>query len=418
MWEGFCNIAQSAWWGRVWTLQEAVLAPEASLHYGVWRIPWKEIADADANSSSHEGRCCVGARNAILGDVYGKIYKLLDAVGNISFARRPRPQGASRPNFRNTQVVFRGRDCKEPRDRIYGMLGLFDYGEKLKLVPDYSLNLSDVYTRAFRSMIEEFDGDLQPLLGFGFNSDRNGLPSWVPDFTLSMDAQLQRREHFRFAFQYPQYDACKGMKATMAFEDDKWFRLRGVQVGVVQASSMPQRMDSWPEVSKVTRELAQLANVPTTHSDTSSKFSKPYEMFWRTVIADIYYENEGNDYKRISEDHFLVYEQLRTRAINDTKLSMRHPKFDFAGVICSVLDDRSFFITKEGLFGVGPTNLQPEDEIWVLYGGRVPFVLRKTTNNALQNQNSYKFIGDCYYHGVMDGQALNNSAPESTVILI
>ncbi|KAF2100233.1 HET-domain-containing protein [Rhizodiscina lignyota] len=425
IWKGFGIVANSSWWRRVWTLQEVVLSSEATVIFGHWTIPWKDMVDADENSTSHEintSGCCVKSRNKLMGEVYLAIHQLFDAVGNISFARKPRPTNATGPKFRSTQIAFVGRECHDPRDRVYGMLGLFSYGNRLGINPDYSLQLREAYTNVFQSMIEEYsDGDLHAMLGCSFNSNHAGLPSWVPNFAIPLDITLQRRQHFRFAYQYPRYQAAKNTSAKKTFEDGGIFHLSGVKVGVVTDVSASKRMDTWTEASKALSELAEMANVPKRQTKaTGAGYDSRYDMFWRTVISDIVYLYDTNDYRRLSDDDYEEFERFRLQAatVAGPNPSVYHTKMEFAGVVCCSLDNRCFFLTEEDRFGTGPPGMEAGDQVWVLLGGRIPFVLRPVTNVKQGSRSeAYNFIGDCYLHGVMDGQALDVGAPEVTVAL-
>jgi hypothetical protein len=60
---------------------------------------------------------------------------------------------------------------------------------------------------------------------------------------------------------------------------------------------------------------------------------------------------------------------------------------------------RSLFITSTGYMKMG--RAQEGDEIWVLFGGNVPFILR-----PIPGSSEYTLVGDCYLHGIMDGEAV------------
>ena len=60
---------------------------------------------------------------------------------------------------------------------------------------------------------------------------------------------------------------------------------------------------------------------------------------------------------------------------------------------------RKLFGTKEGYIGVGDVTLQADDLVCLLFGGKVPFILRKM-------EGHYRFIGECYLHGIMFGEAV------------
>jgi len=56
--------------------------------------------------------------------------------------------------------------------------------------------------------------------------------------------------------------------------------------------------------------------------------------------------------------------------------------------------------TTKGYVGLCPNGTVADDEICLLNGGRVPFVLRKGDGE------SYTLVGECYIHGIMHGEAL------------
>jgi hypothetical protein len=61
---------------------------------------------------------------------------------------------------------------------------------------------------------------------------------------------------------------------------------------------------------------------------------------------------------------------------------------------------RTWFLTSRSHVGCGPALMQVGDVVAVLFGARVPFVLRQ------QQDGRYRLIGDCYVHRMMDGEAI------------
>ncbi|KAH8789969.1 hypothetical protein F5882DRAFT_267251, partial [Hyaloscypha sp. PMI_1271] len=70
---------------------------------------------------------------------------------------------------------------------------------------------------------------------------------------------------------------------------------------------------------------------------------------------------------------------------------------------------RRFFTTEKGYMGLGPPTLQPGDVICVIFGGITPFALRKQESDfSSSSQNiRYRLVGECYLHGIMHGEAIN-----------
>ncbi|KUJ14857.1 uncharacterized protein LY89DRAFT_783924 [Mollisia scopiformis] len=63
---------------------------------------------------------------------------------------------------------------------------------------------------------------------------------------------------------------------------------------------------------------------------------------------------------------------------------------------------RTFFITERGYIGLGPARMRAGDRLCALLGGQTPFILRKHISAP-----RFEVIGDCYTHGLMDGEAMN-----------
>ena len=68
--------------------------------------------------------------------------------------------------------------------------------------------------------------------------------------------------------------------------------------------------------------------------------------------------------------------------------------------------NRRFCSTTDGRIGLVPRSAAAGDVICVLYGGRVPYVLRPC-------KDGYTLIGECYIHGLMDGEAMDREQFES-----
>lgn len=73
---------------------------------------------------------------------------------------------------------------------------------------------------------------------------------------------------------------------------------------------------------------------------------------------------------------------------------------------------RVFTTASKGYIGIGPPSLERGDGVFVLRGGRVPFILRKVKGNE------FRVVGECYVHGVMYGEMLEARGLEWTRIRI
>ena len=65
---------------------------------------------------------------------------------------------------------------------------------------------------------------------------------------------------------------------------------------------------------------------------------------------------------------------------------------------------RRLIITEHDLLGLAPEMSKKRDFICILYGCSVPVVLRRMVD-PVTDEEFFTFIGECYVHGIMDGEA-------------
>lgn len=105
-----------------------------------------------------------------------------------------------------------------------------------------------------------------------------------------------------------------------------------------------------------------------------------------------------------------------------------HRYRDSAALVCN---KRKFFITKKGLFGLGPGALRPDDFVAVLLGADVPFVIREVLDDEEKSQEErrmlnmpipmdrkFRLIGECFVQGLMQGQATKGQEFRRDITLI
>ena len=67
---------------------------------------------------------------------------------------------------------------------------------------------------------------------------------------------------------------------------------------------------------------------------------------------------------------------------------------------------RKVFSTSDGYVGVGDVTLEPGDLVCVLFGGKIPFILRPV-------DGKFRLVGECYLHGIMLGEALEEGRKDA-----
>lgn len=75
---------------------------------------------------------------------------------------------------------------------------------------------------------------------------------------------------------------------------------------------------------------------------------------------------------------------------------------EYEEAIAMACNCRRVFSTASGFFGLGPKTLRSEDLVTILYGIGTPLILRPLNSQAAE----YELVGQCYVHGIMDGEAV------------
>jgi hypothetical protein len=78
--------------------------------------------------------------------------------------------------------------------------------------------------------------------------------------------------------------------------------------------------------------------------------------------------------------------------------------------IVSATKARKLFRTSKGYIGLGPADLHEGDKLFLLKGGRTPYILRGNKPQSLDDKSRVwshmEVIGDCYVDGLMDSSML------------
>ena len=115
------------------------------------------------------------------------------------------------------------------------------------------------------------------------------------------------------------------------------------------------------------------------------------DAFWRTVLIDTIHNNEFNG-RRCSRQDILRYRKRVCEQGNTVEPSL-------------LKGDCQFFVGEQGYIGIGPLSTTAGDMIYVVPGANLPLILRPFRQGP--RLNTFNFLGFCYVHGIMDGEAVD-----------
>ena len=65
---------------------------------------------------------------------------------------------------------------------------------------------------------------------------------------------------------------------------------------------------------------------------------------------------------------------------------------------------RTLITTEKGYIGLAPETVRQGDTLAILFGCSVPMILRRELEGS--EDGAWRVVGECYVHGLMDGEAM------------
>ncbi|KAF7539643.1 hypothetical protein G7054_g1984 [Neopestalotiopsis clavispora] len=378
----FMNLA---WWHRIWTVQEAILPRKITIICGGILVDWELLASASVNFINHWGRCCNPRTTRSEDDALRKFNERVDSINWY------RNELEAMDILRTLFIFFQNRLATDPRDKVFGLLGLFPSEMQHLSEADYSLSKHQVYKRITFHRIKE-TGDLCSLIRVHERKRQRALPSWVPDLEAKIDESTLDLM-MRWIWIYDLFDAASGTQLDLGNNIVNDLKLKGACVDEI---SEIMEWDSNVDTASVDRFKELVTSVASFEDEYP--LGDTYESaFCRTLRRDYYHDptgDEGREFKRLHQTEF--------KQIRDANDLGYH--------------NESLFLTQSGLIGVGSPGCRVGDQVYVLYGGKIPFILRPARKRG--RQNCYRYVGHAYVHGIMDGEALGPTVIPEYVTLI
>jgi hypothetical protein len=148
------SFCQLEYWKRIWTLPEIILPPKSAwLVRGNCKLEADHVFHIFSAMKSHVGDCCINFARTHL-SLFEAGDDHMRAAGCRAFrARAPEAEVAGiQDHLDQLHTWFGTRNAKNPRDHVYGLLGLLSTSYSL-IVPNYTDPIADVFTEATMACI-------------------------------------------------------------------------------------------------------------------------------------------------------------------------------------------------------------------------------------------------------------------------
>jgi hypothetical protein len=380
---------------RMWIVQEVVAAKDATLYWGPHSI------DFDAACTAME---------RITGSGF---YPFSQATANLSYVWRWRDayhgRGAGHDEEDLDLRLFldtRDRSATDPRDKIYSLSGIARERIAAGIHIDYNHSIRKVYTD-FSKHVLQTRPDLQILSAVMVRhagSSVHELPSYVPDWTQPKYGGGFLQRYYRFKPTHL-FRASGGTKPRVTVVDDSdAITLAGFRVDTISRVIPIKSLLAGGRVSTTTvtepvlDELASDAIPTPTYPYTGEP---AWMAYFRTLTADrtALSPRIADGYR---SDNFGTFSGFDLR--NPSHIPSGLPDSfweEISKAVETIVEDKDLFVTGRGYIGLGHEGCAAGDVVCVFLGGEVPYIVRAT------GEEGHRFLGECYVHGIMDGEAMD-----------
>jgi hypothetical protein len=317
----------------------------------------------------------------------------------------------------------------DPRDKVFALTGIVTDPENISLTADYTLSTEEVYLSVAVHYLDKLK-DLGLLANGGLSSAPQNprLPSWVPDWSHSND----RRPVISAVARRRGMCASGDSQPTLSISADK--RILTVRGAIIDTISQlnttvllgdeDAMLDHGTKAGVARISLRSKASFEDyiDFAQAASKFPEGHdreESLWRTLCCDITTQIPA---RRAPAEYAKAWTLLRKQH----QATMADGSLDWTGIDKQDFTDenihhyiallnaigydsagRNLGVTAGGYLGYVPSSSQIGDKICILFGSPVPFVLREDEGGF------FKLVGECYIHGVMDGEAMKERDMET-----
>jgi hypothetical protein len=442
-WHALQDLLNNPWFGRIWVVQEVVLARRVRAQYNHFEVDW----DMLIHGTLAFGRFPALWLLLVSTEAANRVKRKPGGVGTVLSIHDYHERISSSKAIPISDLLFDSTKFKstDPRDMVFAVQGMCSKLPSELMKPRYGqTTVNEVYTNAAICLIRAGTGNrMLAIAGVGYrnpatlNTPFTDFPTWVPDWSGSVRSAS-------LSFFRPEIDYFAGGKTTQevqAPESSSPGRLRLQGWMFDSIDELAECVESLhPDDAQLEiRDIASLFidAVPAFWEtvQTSDRTKNPYphtdppqalrEAFWRTLIGDrdetrpappslaSGFEKLVEFCDIVSKDPSILYGATHDIAtMHEIRVShLQTAKFVLPLMRC--LGARRLCITKRGLLGVVPPFSKVGDVIAVFQGMQTPFILRNTAPGT-----GHQLVGECYMHGIMSGEVLERGLQTQTIEIV
>jgi len=439
-WEAIKHLWNRPWFGRLWVVQEALLARKATFNCGRQSVDFDYFVFLKEVNMKY--RRVPEPRLSPM--QYNLSSQLSFALWDWSRLKDLQSQGGI-PLIQMINTTGKAQ-CFLPVDKVYGVLSVCQEFDRRMVKVDYQVCIRCLLISVAGYMLlrREAVSPLTVLQTHQTNKSQS-LPSWVPDYTIDDD-----EGHLIL----PPLEGCKPFSAganntawtalgfpplhslgltgrangedslnslQICYEDvrtPETLVVPGFVADVIRAVYATPRVEFYtgPDLDEDARvksrrkeeilaacrewEYSVRNDLPSECNPYHRPFSRS-EAFWRTLITD---RDANYPPKRpVGDDFADRFEGWMGRGERLHEEAYVRPYSDAAITSCLY---RSFATTQKGYLALVPAKATSGQLVCILRGGNVPFIMSQ------RGDGYFELVGEAYVHGIMDGEFVRGARRE------
>lgn len=414
------SLFQRDYWNRLWVVQEVFNAKAVKVYCGSTKLPWAAYKKAACIFHRYKNELELyfsGGSSPRFTENYSALpsafsyAQVLAYEGPNSLLDPDSLKGLGEESLLSVMRACRRKLTSEPRDRVFGILGVLPENVRLEFLVNYSLSVKTIYTNVvdFLLCTTERVDCICEAIHFPKRTNNANLPSWLPDWS-------QNSETTALGHTY-EFSAAGNSKAQCKFLDKYRNEL---EISAIYIASIQQHGVAVGTLCTLADYLMAFlhwrALLLGSVSRESGNIRRMEEAFCRTLSLGQF----PKDYKVVPENwvtlcYHIFASQIRSRLpylpLDDSlqfyadarvKIPSNNPRQFFQSNFGSRMMGRCLCITDEGDIGMGTGFMLPDDFVVVPLGCRTPIIIRKER----ENPERFRFIGDVYIDGYMHGEIM------------
>ncbi|KAF5580393.1 heterokaryon incompatibility (het-6OR allele) [Fusarium pseudoanthophilum] len=462
IWRALAKVWARPWFRRVWVIQEFVLSPDVRMFCGGWEVSWSvfyvatidaymtssfsvvpDIPNAFDNAAKQMGTeamhmMCEYRRSALLeslpasdADSMRMLTMNLDTMvfkeqEEFNLTRKMNPKLRLRvevPLLDLLALCDRSKATRA-RDHLFAVSGLSSATDHDHFRADYSCKFDEVVRRFGKAFVRK--GQCMDLLYQArLNIQSSRFPSWIPDWTTKFVFMGDEIDYSSLGLHSDGLYAAAGDTQCVSWvSDDAKDDCLVVRGRFVDKLSWVggDHVKHGP-IHGLIRRLQQSYDIIAELKETSGSYvtGEPLrDVWWRLLVA-----NKTKGFSPVSSDFGIglrskwhIIPALCNILLSSPPEEAKEQLVAIIGLPCYQAIYSCYTVyqiakTEKGMIGLVPLLAEAGDEIYVLNGGAVPFVLRK----GRRLLNGRRLVGECYIHGIMNGEAMQDQYEERDVKL-